>query len=51
MESLIKNESGVMNRFGKFAEQYADYYFHKYRPQMELLESHSLIGKVRSITP
>ena len=50
MESLI-NESGVMDRMNEQAEQAAHRYFSKYRSHMELLESHSLLSKVRSITP
>lgn len=50
MESLI-NESGVMDRMNEQAEQAAHRYFNKYRSHMELLESSSLLSKVRSVTP
>ena len=51
MESLIMNESGTSGRFNQKAEQLAEYYFRKYRSHMELLESSSLLSKVRSIVP
>lgn len=50
MESLI-NESAVMNQMNEQAEMAAQRYFTKYRTHMELLESNSLLSKVRSITP
>ena len=50
MESLM-NESGMTHRLNEQAEQQAERYFNKYREHMTLLESHSLLSKVRSITP
>ncbi len=50
MESLIQ-ESAVTNRLNEQAEEAAGRYFRKYREHMELMENHSLLAKVRSITP
>jgi hypothetical protein len=50
MESLIQ-ESAVTHRLNEQAEQAADRYFRKYREHMQLMESHSLLSKTRSITP
>jgi len=50
MQSLIE-ESAVTQRFNVPAEEAAARYFKRYREHMELMESHSLLSKVRSITP
>jgi hypothetical protein len=50
MNTLI-NESAVVSRMNEQAEQAAERYFRKYREHMELLESSSLLSKLRSITP
>jgi hypothetical protein len=50
MESMI-NEAAVVSRMNEQAEMAADRYFSKYRTHMELLESHSLLSKLRQITP
>lgn len=50
MESLIQ-ESVVTERLNEQAEMAADRYFKRYRTHMNLLESGSLLSKVRSITP
>ena len=50
MESLI-TEAAQLNRMNEQAEMAAERYLRKYRSHMELMESHSLISKVRAITP
>lgn len=44
-------EAAVTRQMNEQVEQAADRYFKKYRQHMELLESHSLLSKTRSITP
>jgi hypothetical protein len=50
MQSLIQ-EAAVTHRLNEQAEAAAERYFRRYREHMELLESHSLLSKTRSVTP
>lgn len=50
MQSMVE-EAAVTRQMNEQVEQAADRYFKKYRNHMELLESHSLLSKTRSITP
>ena len=50
MHSLVE-ESAVTARFNEQAEEAAGRYFKRYREHMELMESRSLLSKIRAITP
>lgn len=50
MQSIVE-DAAVTRQMNEQVEQAADRYFQKYRSHMELLESHSLLSKTRSITP
>jgi hypothetical protein len=50
MQSLVE-DGAVTQRLNEQAEQAANRYYKKYRSHMEMLEGHSLLSKVRQITP